>query len=328
MPRRGKIGLMREFDLLQHVYAQNSGLPPHVIIPPGDDMAAVRVGAQTVLITIDQSADGVHFDLRTTSLELIGRKAMTRKLSDVAAMAAMPIAAEVAASLPWDFGQQRATQLFDAMRRTAETYNCPLVGGDISFWGHPLILTVTIIADPAGIEPVRRNGAKVGDAICVTGRLGGSWTAKANVGRGPHLEFEPRVALARKLATLRGVKLHSMIDISDGLATDLEHICVQSGVAAEIDTRRIPMRDEAKVAAGASGLADWMHALCDGEDYELCFTVSATDGANLPAEIDGVAITKVGTILDAADGAASTRIWLSQDDGRKPLDCRGWEHRS
>ncbi len=323
---------MRELDLLHHIYAQNRGLPPHVIIPPGDDMAAVRMGGQSVLITTDQSADGVHFDLRTTSLELVGRKAMTRKLSDVAAMAALPVAAEVAAFLPRDFGQQRATQLFDAMRRTAEQYNCPLVGGDIGFWDHPLIITVTIIADPAGIEPVRRNGAKVGDAVCVTGKLGGSWTAPSagggSGGGGPHLEFEPRVSLARKMAACPGVKLHSMIDLSDGLATDMDHICEQSCVAAEIDADRLPLRDEARAASARDGKPAWMHAVSDGEDYELCFTVSAADAAKLPREIDGVPITVIGKILEAREAPAGSRLWITTAAGREPLTRSGWEHRS
>src|SRR5690349_14962557 len=101
---------MRELELLSHIYARNASLPGHVIVPPGDDMAVVRIGGQAVLITTDQSADGVHFDLRLTPLELAGRKAITRKLSDVAAMAALPVAAEVAACLPRDFGEQRAKE--------------------------------------------------------------------------------------------------------------------------------------------------------------------------------------------------------------------------
>src|SRR5437762_2479364 len=104
---------MRESELLKHVYERSGGLGGHVLIGPGDDMAAVRIGAQTVLITTDQCADGVHFDLKTTPLHLAGRKAITRKLSDVAAMAALPVAAEVAACLPRNFGEERAKILFD-----------------------------------------------------------------------------------------------------------------------------------------------------------------------------------------------------------------------
>ena len=137
---------MRERDLLKHIYAANAGLPADVGIPPGDDMGAVSVGGQQVLVTVDQVADGVHVDLANTPIEKTGRKAITRSLSDVAAMAAVPVGAVAAASLKRDFGEPRAEALFDAMRQTAQSYQCPLIGGDISVWDGPTILTVTVFA--------------------------------------------------------------------------------------------------------------------------------------------------------------------------------------
>src|SRR5690606_30452530 len=121
----------------------------------------------------------------------VARKAITRNLSDVAAMAARPSGAVVAASLPRDFGEARANELFDHMRKTAEAFGCPLFGGDLAMWDHPLLLSVTVLAEPAETAPVLRSGAKVGDIIYVTGQLGGSLQNVA--GRCHHLDFEPRL---------------------------------------------------------------------------------------------------------------------------------------
>jgi len=307
---------MKESELLDHIYRANAALPPGVTIPPGDDMGAVRIGDANVLVTVDQVADGVHVDSETTPLDRIGRKAMTRSLSDVAAMAARPVCAVVAASLPRNFRRSRADSLFDAMRRTAESYECPLIGGDISMWDSPLLLTVTVLAEPAGIDPVTRSGALVGDIICVTGRLGGS--LEAVDGRTHHLDFEPRIELARKLAGDPATRPNCMIDLSDGLARDLGHLCRAADLCAELEAEAIP----------ANPHVDWVHALSDGEDYELCFTIDARRAeANLPDQIDCVPVTQVGRIVDRptkTDAQVSVRL----PDGQvKPVTDWGWEHR-
>ncbi|QNN25058.1 thiamine-phosphate kinase [Planctomycetales bacterium ZRK34] len=307
---------MRESDLLKHVYAFNRALPDHVAIPPGDDMGALALGDQTVLITVDQVADGVHVQLGNTPLKLVARKAITRNLSDVAAMAARPLGAVVAAALPRRFTEAQAKELFDSMRATAEAYQCPLIGGDISMWDHPLLLTVTVFAEPAGIGPILRSGAQPGDAVFVSGQLGGAWQKD---GGGAHLHFEPRINLARKIAEHAGDALHSMIDLSDGLASDLSHICEQSHAAAEIHLADLPAR-----LPGRDGP---QHALFDGEDYELCFTIAPDAADNLPTEIDGVTLTKVGHMLGEADRPVESRLWLRLPDGtRQPLTKTGWEH--
>lgn len=295
---------MRESDLLNYIYQSNAALPADVTIPPGDDMGAVRIGGQTVLVTVDQVADGVHVDLATTPIEKIGRKAITRNLSDVAAMAAKPAGAVAAACLPRDFGEKRANDLFDAMRATAEHYNCPLIGGDIAMWDGRLLLTVTIFAEPAGIEPVTRRGARLGDMIYVTGELGGSL-------QGHHLNFEPRLALARTLSGNSQTRPRCMIDLSDGLACDLKHLCS----AATIDEASLPMR---------RGVLSWRNAIGDGEDYELCFTVDPARAESLPKAIDGVPITQIG-VVEAEDRGMRLRL---TDGSLVNINDGGWEHHS
>ncbi len=312
---------MRELELLSHIYRSNPKLPPGVTIPPGDDMGAVSIGGVSVLVTVDQLADGVHFDIAYTSIEKIGRKAITRNLSDVAAMAARPVGAVAAACLPRGFGEANAKALFDAMHATANSYDCPLIGGDISVWDQKLILTVTVFAESDGVEPVLRSGATVGDTVYVTGQLGGSLTTIENpMGYTHHLDFTPRIGLARVLASNTDTRPHAMIDLSDGLGLDLTRVCEQSGVCARINTGQLPISPAAGIAARTSGRPAWQHAMSDGEDYELCFTASAS----LPRQIDGVSITPIGTIIEQQAGP---RVLIKLPDGtRVDTADLGWEH--
>lgn len=316
---------MREFQLLQHIFARNSQLPESVTIPPGDDMGAVDFGGQSLLVAVDQVIDGVHVDSTTTPIELIGRKAITRNLSDVAAMAAIPVGTLAAASLPRDLADDQQTRLADSMRETASAFGCPLIGGDLSFTDGPLLIAVTILARPSSVPPVLRSGAKAGDTIFVTGSLGGAW----GCGRGAaehHLCFEPRIAVASKLVGQRKIPLSSMIDLSDGLAGDLGHICKQSDASALVRVDQIPIRSTAQTRSITSGWPAWWHAMTDGEDYELCFTVPSTHAQSVPTEIDGVRITPIGVIRDTT---TMTGVNLAFSNGQQsPFLDSGWEHAS
>ncbi len=278
---------MREFELLAKVFAHNPELPASVVIPPGDDMGAITFGEKTLLIAVDQVIDGVHFTLEQTPIEKVGRKAITRNLSDVAAMASLPVAAVAAVSLPRGFDGAEA--LADALRRTGAAYGCPVVGGDVAAGEGPLTISVTVLADPAGIEPVLRRGANVGDGVYVTGVLGGSLAS------GHHLDFEPRIALARKLP-----RPTAMIDLSDGLARDLPHLVA----GARLD--RLPVRPG----------CTWRQAVGDGEDYELLFTHPGP----VPDTIDGVTITRIGVVT------GDDRLVLTLDGRDHDLTGQGWEH--
>ncbi len=311
--------MMKESDLLSYIYATSRPLPPAVSIGPGDDMGAVVIGGQRVLVTVDQVIDGLHFDLRATSVGKIGRKAVMRNLSDVAAMAAKPSGAVVAVALPNEFGQDQATSLFDVIRMELAGYGCPLIGGDIAIGRGPLVITVTVFAETAGVEPVLRKGAIPDDVIYVTGDLGGSMEEVD--GRLHHLDFTPRLDLARSLASDTRLRPHCMIDVSDGLAKDLLNLGRASGVNMRIDSQRLPTSTACLAAADRSGLPAWQHAVGDGEDYELLFT--ASEGL-IPGELVGVRITPIGMVLDRSDKpCACIRL---PDDSIESLDEYGWEH--
>lgn len=313
---------MREFELLEQVYRANADLGADVTIPPGDDLGAIRFSDTELLVGVDQLADGVHFSLATTPIDKIGQKAMNRCLSDVAAMAAIPHSAMVTAALPRDFTRDRAEALFHAMRHAGAGFNCPLIGGDIVTWDHPLLLTVAVTAYCRPNAPVTRRGAKIGDVICVTGQLGGG--LHAHDGCTHHLDFTPRIELARQLANLPGAPLHSMIDLSDGLARDLGQICLSSKVSAILQADQLPVSAAARAMTQQDQQPLWRHAVADGEDYELCFTLSEQNARTLPQEMDGAPISQIGRMV-AQDKQARVRIELS--DGSTPsVDALGWEH--
>ncbi len=277
----------------------------------GDDMAEIRLGDGTkVLVTTDMLLEGVHFDLQKATLRQVGYKAMAVGLSDCAAMATMPVAAVAAVALPKHFGEEELKQLYWGITSAGEKFGCELVGGDITRWRgkERLAINVAMLSRSAGGKPIKRAGAKVGDCICVTGTLGGA-------GSGKHLAFEPRVKEAIKIAAK--VNVNAMIDISDGLSSDLNRICSQSKAGAVIEAERIPISDEAK-----RGKEPLSAALNDGEDFELLFTLCKEDCKTLTQQWDGaIPITQIGTITD------SGKMQIKTADGRiSDLEPKGYNH--
>ncbi len=276
---------MRESDLLQHIYDRSRGLPDHVLVGPGDDSAILRIGAERLVVTTDQLVEARHYDPSSTPLERIAHKAVARSLSDLAAMAADPLAGLATAAI--GPASPDPDRLFDEMARIARDYGAPLVGGDISAVDGPTVLTVTLLALlPEGRQAPLRSGARAGDAVYVSGAIGGALHSAR------HLTFEPRLKEARSLANTLTDRLHSMIDISDGLGRDAARIAKASNVRIEIDAASVPLHDDA---------TDILSALSEGEDYELLFTATG-DVPNICPDT-AVPITRIGEVTEGDGGA-------------------------
>jgi len=277
----------------------------------GDDMALLRTDRR-ILVTSDMLMDGVDFDASLHTPKQIGRKALAVCLSDCAAMAVRPRWAVVSLALPKLWSVAKVKGLYLGMEPLAKKYDCRIVGGDTNSWGHPLVIDVTVIAEPwPGIEPGRRDGMRVGDVICVTGALGGSIAEH-------HLTFEPRVNEAHRLAKRLGRNLHAMMDLSDGLSIDAARMAEASGCGIELNEDALIQvaSRAAKSARGKRTLIE--HILHDGEDFELLFACppSAAKTATPKCHVIGRAIEKKG-------------LWLVRGDSRlrrQPIKSLGWQH--
>lgn len=302
---------MREQELIDWILRHSRLDPAAVPVGPGDDAAVVRCGGQDVVVTVDQVLDGVHFVLAEHGPKAAGRKALARNLSDIAAMAAVPIGAVVSVALPKGFARADAEAIYTGLRELGDEFACPLVGGDLSAWDSPLAISVTVFGRPGGAGPVLRSGARAGDAVCVTGAFGGAWRSRR------HLEFVPRIREARALA--EQFELHALIDVSDGLARDLGHVCRASGLGAEIAAEAVPIHPDA--ADTDDPLAA---ALGDGEDYELLAALPAAQAERLVREQPlAIPVSRIGTLVGAKT------LTLAHADGRREeLPPTGWEHQT
>ncbi|MBM4070695.1 MAG: thiamine-monophosphate kinase [Planctomycetes bacterium] len=284
---------------------------PRVLLGPGDDTAILRApAAGQWLATTDMLLEGTHFRLGEVSARQVGRKALAVNLSDIAAMAGRPVAALVSLGLPQS-GASLAEEVYLGLREMADAFQTAIVGGDTNAWNGGLVVSVTLLGEVSERGAVTRGGARPGDWLLVTGPLGGSILGK-------HLDFTPRVREALELH--RHADLHAMIDISDGLAADVGHLCEESRCGVVLRAADIPISDAAQQLRDGKSALD--HALGDGEDFELAFAVSAADGAKLLREqpIAGVRVSRVGEFV------ADTGMWLEDDGKRRPLAARGFQH--
>jgi thiamine-monophosphate kinase len=284
---------------------------PRVLLGPGDDAAAVHFSPNVpCLVTTDMLLEGSCFRLPEAGPRLVGRKAMAVNLSDIAAMAGRPVAAVVSVGLPRHGGRALAEELFLGLREVADAFQTAIVGGDTNSWDGPLVISVTLLGEATPRGVVKRSGARPGDWLLVTGPLGGSILGK-------HLDFTPRVREALHLHDL--VALHAMIDISDGLAADVNHLCTESACGAVLYGDAIPLSAAARQMADEKSPLE--HALGDGEDFELVFAVTPEDGQRLLATqpVPGIALSHIGECV--AEG-----LWIEQAGRRRPLASSGYVH--
>jgi thiamine-monophosphate kinase len=279
----------------------------------GDDCAVLRLPVgHELLVTTDFSLEGVHFRREWHPAESVGHRCLTRGLSDIAAMGGEPLAVFLSLALSEDLAQSWVNGFFRGLLELASRHRVPLAGGDTAQSRAGVLADIMVLGSVPRGKALLRSGAKAGDRIYVTGKLGlgGATVRRMYAGekvrpasaRG-YFYPEPRLAAGRRL---RGVA-SGIIDISDGLSTDLSHICDESKVGAVVYAAAIP------VANGAE-LGD---ALYGGDDYELLFTSSK----RVPKEIGGVAVTEIGEVVKRLG------MWIQDERGRtRRLKAKGWEH--
>jgi len=306
---------------------------PAVATGIGDDTAVLRLLSvrgkkNDTLVTTDFTLEGIHFRREWHSAESVGHRCLARGLSDIAAMGGEPVAAFLSLALPRDLPQGWVGRFARSLVTLAERYGVTLAGGDTAESPDGILADIVVVGTVPKGKAVLRARARAGHLIYVSGELGGSaaaiWLMQKEMPRKPkrklnprdyprHFFPEPRIEMGR---TLREKGLASaMIDISDGLSTDLSHICEESGVGAEIQAELIPCASVGKPRREV----DRKFALHGGEDYELLFT--AQPGKRVPSRIAGIPITRIGHITRSKE-----IILMSRSGVGYQLEPRGWEH--
>jgi thiamine-monophosphate kinase len=308
---------MNEFELIARL---TRVLPTNdsVVVGAGDDCAVLDVGAgdRLLLFKTDAVVEGVHFTSGTPP-EQIGHKALARCLSDIAAMAGTPTAAVITIGLPRKFEPEFVEKIYTGLNALAKRQGVAIVGGETTTNPERVLISVALIGSVPRGKLLLRSGAKVGDAIFVTGELGGSLA-------GRHLAFEPRLAEARWLA--EHFTIHSLMDVSDGLAGDLRHLLNASHVGAELLKSAIPISRAAKVISrkGDAAKPAFVAALTDGEDFELLFTVAGKSAVPVldawKKQFPKLKLSCIGKIV-AGEG-----IRLRDETGIRPLTAHGYVH--
>ncbi|MCS7303788.1 MAG: thiamine-phosphate kinase [Thermoguttaceae bacterium] len=293
-------------------------VPAHRLVELGlgDDAAVLRLGEARYVLTVDLLSDHVDFELAEVDPRRVGRKLLAVNLSDIAAMAARPLAAVIALLLPRAGGLQLAKSLYEGLLPLAEEYDLAIAGGDTNSWDGPLAASVTILGQTTERGPLTRSGARPGDQILVTGSFGGSILGK-------HLDFQPRVREALWLH--QHYQLHAGIDCSDGLALDLARLAEESGCGAAIDLAAVPVAEDAYRLAKqlADGSTPLQHALADGEDFELILAVPPQEASRILADQPlPVPIHRIGQFIEMPG------LWEQEPQGKlRPLAPTGWVHR-
>ena len=282
----------------------------------GDDCAILKVPQnQQVLITTDFSLEGIHFRRDWQSPKCIGHRCLARGLSDIAAMGGTPVAAFLSLGLPEDVSQKWVDHFFDGLLGLAKGHQVELAGGDTSKSPQGVLADITVVGRIQNNQSLVRSGARAGDQIYVTGELGQSAASVQLLASGEmnHSDVfpEPRVAVGQWLVRHRAAS--ACIDLSDGLSTDLSHICEESRVGAVIEADAIPRH------CAAESLDNTLELILNGgEDYELLFT--ARGGRQIPARIAGVKVTRIGEIV------GGRKMKLVRNGKREKLEAGGWEH--
>jgi thiamine-monophosphate kinase len=334
LSKLGEFGLIRH--LTQHIELKN----PSSIKGVGDDAAVIDYGEKKqVVVSTDMLVEGVHFDLGYVPLKHLGYKAATVNFSDICAMNAVPKQLLVSIAISSKFQLDAIEELYSGLLIACERYGVDLIGGDTTSSTSGLIISCTIIGEGEKEKLVYRNGAKEKNLLCVSGDLGGAYMGlmmlerekqvfKSDPKIQPDLEGndyilerqlkpEARIDVIQMLNTL-GIVPTSMIDVSDGLASEILHLCTQSGVGAQIYEEKIPLDPMTFDRAREFNLDPTMCAMNGGEDYELLFTIDMKDYEKLQHNPD---VTFIGHIT-AKEGGVNL---VTRSNTEHPIKAQGWD---
>jgi thiamine-monophosphate kinase len=338
---RTEVNTLGEFGLIDHLTRNNETRQASTILSVGDDAAVIdQFGKQTVIST-DLLVEGVHFDLMYTPLKHLGYKSIVVNLSDIYAMNATPTHVTVSIAFSNRFSVEALDELYEGMYAACEKYNVDLIGGDTSSSQKGLIISVTALGEVTPNEFVTRSGAQKGDLICVSGDLGGAFLGLTllerekkifmeNPGVQPDLENEAYIVgrmlkpEARKdivewLAE-NEIKPTSMMDISDGLSSEVLHICKQSQCGAVIYEDKIPVHDDARKFAYKLELDPTACALSGGEDYELLFTIKQSD-------YDKIVLSEQISVIGYITEPEKKATLVTKGGNVHELIAQGWQHK-
>lgn len=307
----------------------------------GDDAAVINLGAgEALVVASDLLAEGVHFDLSYVPLRHLGYKAVAINLSDIFAMNAVPFGITVSLSVSSRFTVEAIEELYEGIRLACEKWNVDLLGGDTTSAQQGLTISITALGQAKDKEIVYRSGAKPQDLVCVTGDVGAAYAGFLILDRekatyieqpdtqpdlsdydyviGRQLKPEPRGDMIQKLREL-GIQPHSMIDISDGISSDLAHICKASGVGTSVYLDKLPIDYQTVRVGEEFNIATGTFALHGGEDYELLFTIPLSDFEKISK------IPEVHVIGKITDEVTQRDVILS-DGTVSNMQNEGWDH--
>ncbi len=325
-----KIDQIGEFSLIDLIQRKILSKDKRVIVNIGDDAAVIKSSpVRFCVFTTDTLIEKIHFDLKYFSYEEIGWKAMVANLSDIAAMGGLPTYALVTIGLTKSMRVEDVLSVYEGASRIAQRYDCKIIGGDTTLVPRDIFISIALLGEVERKNLVTRSGAKKGDLICVTGKLGEAHAGLQYLkkyGRGKpsltrkHLKPDPRIKEARYL--VKNLKINSMIDISDGLSSELFHLTERSQLGALIYEENIPISSRCLRLAPVFNENPLIWALSSGEEYELLFTVAGKDRGRIEKIKSKVDVTIIGEMVDKSRG-----VKLVQKAGKlKDLNIRGFVH--
>ena len=338
-PKLTSLSELGEFGLIDHLTKDLLIKNPSTLKGVGDDAAVIDTKGKILLLSTDLLVEGIHFDMTYTPLKHLGYKAAVVNFSDIAAMNGIPGQLTVSIAVSSRYTLEALEEIYGGIKLACDRYNVDLVGGDTSssLTGLVFSLTVTGVAERNDI--VYRDGAKAGDLLCVTGDLGSAYLGllllerekkvfQVNPGMQPELTgydyqvgrmFKPEARTdLHNIFKGSGIKLTSMIDISDGLASEIKHLCKQSGVGCRLYEEKIPINSQTKELAMEFKLIPSVAALSGGEDYELLFTISPGDYEKISL-VSGISV--IGHMTSPEEG-----INMITPDGKSvPITAQGWD---